>query len=79
MLSYYQITTKKIALAIQIILLKISLLSGNFCFLLLYMYFTNSVDQDQPGPDLDPNYWYCCERIILRLFILKNASHKKFA
>ena len=54
MLSYYQITTKKIALATQIILLIIFLLSGNYCCLLLY--FTNSVDQSQPGPDLDPNY-----------------------
>ena len=32
MLSYYQITTKKIALAIQIILLKISLLVATFAF-----------------------------------------------
>ena len=48
------ITTIRIALAIQIILLIIFLLSGNFCFLLLY--FTNSVDQGQHGPDLDPNY-----------------------
>ena len=32
MLSYYQITTKKIALAIQIILLKISLLVAPFAF-----------------------------------------------
>ena len=47
MFSYYQITTKKIALAN-------SPASGNFCFLLLY--FTNSVDQGQPGPDLGPEY-----------------------
>ena len=32
MLSYYQITAKKIALAIQIILLKISLLVETFAF-----------------------------------------------
>ena len=32
MLSYYEITTEKIALAIQIILLKISLLVATFAF-----------------------------------------------
>ena len=68
MLSYYQITTKMIALAIQIILLIIFQLSGNFCFLLLYL--TNSVEEGQPGPDLDPDYlalwWY------FRGYFLKN-------
>ena len=59
MVSYYQITTKKIALYSYSNNPNENFpASGNFCFLLLY--FTNSVDQGQPGPDLDPNYLQTC-------------------
>ena len=80
MLSYYQITTKKIALAIQIILLKISLLVATFAF----YFFTLRTVWTKLSLDLFwiQNIWHydgISEKIILRLFILKNTTHKKLA
>ena len=78
MLSYYQITTKKIALAIQI--LKITLLVATFAFYFctLQTVWTNG-SLDLIWIQTIWHYDGTSEKIILRLFILKNATHKKLA
>ena len=80
MLSYYQITTKEIALAFQIILLKISLLVATFAFYFCTLQTVwTKVILNLIWIQTIWHYGGISERIILRLFILKNATHKKLA
>ena len=76
LLSYYQITAKKIALAI----LKTSLLVATFAFYFCTLQTVwTKVSLELIWIQTIWHYDGISERIILRLFILRNDKHKKLA